>query len=70
MIEDDEIILQPNATPPTGPGAFNYNGTSYVMQDAAGNFDPRSGGSNLDDIVLDDDGRIVYVGDGLFVLRG
>jgi len=42
MIEDDEIIFQPNVSSPSGPGAFNYNGTSYVMQDAEGNFNPRN----------------------------
>jgi len=68
--EDDEIRFVANVALPTQAGAVNYNGTSFQMRDAAGTFDPRSGSSSFDDIVLDDFGRIVYVGNGLFVMRG
>lgn len=70
LVEDEEIQLIENATPPSTDGAFNFNGTSFVFRDAQGNYDPRSGSASFDDILLDDDGRIVYVGDGQFVLRG
>jgi len=42
MIEDEEIRFISNASGPTVPGAFNYDGTEFVMRDAMGNFNPRS----------------------------
>ena len=42
MIEDEEIRFTSNASGPTVPGAFNYDGTEFVMRDAMGNFNPRS----------------------------
>jgi len=48
---------------------MNYNGTSFQMRDSIGVFNPRSS-ALFDDIVLDDLGRVVYIGNGLFVLRG
>lgn len=41
--EDEEVRLAANPVPPTMPGAFNYNGTSFQMQDSIGIFNPRSG---------------------------
>ena len=70
LIEDEEVQLVANATPPSAEGAFNYNGSAFQMYDSLGIFDPRSGSANFDDILLDDEGRIVYIGDGQFVLRG
>ena len=67
--EDVEVILVENSSAPSVPGAFNYDGTSFRMRDADGVFNPRSAAS-FDDILLDELGRIVYVGDGEFVLRG
>jgi hypothetical protein len=43
LIEDEEIRLEANVTPPTQNGAFNYDGTSFQMRDAVGIFDPRAG---------------------------
>lgn len=68
--EDEELRFGPNPASPTQAGAVNYSGTSFQMRDAMGTFDPRSGSASFDDIVLDDFGRIVYVGNGLFVMRG
>jgi hypothetical protein len=68
--EDDELFFVPNTTPPSEAGAMNYDGTSFQMKDSLGTFDPRSGSASFDDIVLDDFGRIVYVGNGVFVMRG
>ncbi len=48
LIEDEEILLQANATPPTTAGAFNYDGSSFQFRDASGMFDPRSGGSGAE----------------------
>ncbi len=45
MIEDEEIRFVSNATGPTVAGAFNYNGTEFVMRDAVGTFNPRSSAS-------------------------
>lgn len=67
--EDEEIQFGVNPTPPTQDGAMSYSGTSFQMRDASGTFDPRSGSADFDDIVLDDSGRIVYVGNGVFVMR-
>lgn len=47
LIEDDEIRLGTNGVGPTVAGAFNYDGTSFVMRDSAGNFNPRSGGGGI-----------------------
>ncbi len=47
LIEDQEIRLITNATGPTVAGAFNYDGSSYVFRDAAGTFNPRTGGTGL-----------------------
>jgi hypothetical protein len=44
LIEDEEIRLITNAIGPTQDGALNYDGTSFVMRDSLGNFNPRSGG--------------------------
>ena len=43
--EDEEFRLIANPVGPTQPGAMNYDGTSFVMQDTLGNFNPRSGGA-------------------------
>lgn len=68
--EDEEIQFVPNVTPPTQEGAFNYDGSKFQMRDATGVFDPRTGSSiDLDDVVLDTDGQVVYVNDGEFVMR-
>jgi hypothetical protein len=49
---------------------MNYDGSSFQMRDATGVFDPRSGGGiDLDDVVLDEQGRVVYIDDGQFVMR-
>jgi hypothetical protein len=45
--EDEEIRLLANPTGPTVAGAFNYDGTDFKMRDAAGTFNPRTGGSGL-----------------------
>lgn len=42
--EDEEIRLLPNTDAPTQAGALNFNGTDFVMRDALGSFNPRSGG--------------------------
>lgn len=47
LIEDEEIRLITNAIGPTQDGALNYDGTSFVMRDSLGNFNPRSGGSGI-----------------------
>lgn len=47
LIEDEEIRLSPNAAAPSQAGAFNYNGGSFQFRDAAGAFDPRSGGGGI-----------------------
>lgn len=44
LIEDEEIRLITNAIGPTQDGALNYDGTSFVMRDSLGNFNPRSAG--------------------------
>lgn len=43
LTEDTEIRLMPNVDGPTQAGAFNFDGTSFQMRDAAGVFDPRHG---------------------------
>ena len=45
MIEDEEIRFVSNSNGPTVAGAFNYNGTEFVMRDAMGTFNPRSSAS-------------------------
>lgn len=45
MIEDEEIRFLSNSNGPTVPGAFNYDGTEFVMRDAMGTFNPRSSAS-------------------------
>ena len=68
--EDEEIRFVANAVSPTQVGAMNYDGSSFQMRDATGVFDPRSGGGvDLDDVVLDEQGRVVYIDDGQFVMR-
>jgi hypothetical protein len=67
--EDEELRFGPNLVPPTQFGAMNYDGASFRMYDSLGIFNPRDAAS-FDDILIDDFGRIVYVGNGLFVLRG
>ena len=47
--EDDEIVLESNASGPSVPGAVSFNGTSFQMQDAMGVFDPRTGGAGVTD---------------------
>ncbi|MFA5387359.1 MAG: hypothetical protein WC322_03095 [Candidatus Paceibacterota bacterium] len=42
--EDEEIRLIPNTDGPSQAGAFNFDGTSFVMRDTLGPFNPRSGG--------------------------
>jgi len=51
-------------------GRLRYKNGRFSAFDAVGEYDPRTGGASFDDIVLDDDGRIVYTGNGLFVMRG
>ena len=51
-------------------GQLRYSNGRFSAYDAFGEYDPRTGSASFDDIVLDDFGRIVYVGDGLFVMRG
>ena len=41
--EDEEIRLITNAVPPTQVGAFNFDGSAFVMRDSIGNFNPRDG---------------------------
>ena len=43
--EDEELELATNPVGPSAPGAMNFDGTSFVMRDVLGNFNPRSGGS-------------------------
>lgn len=47
LIEDEEIRLITNAIGPTQDGALNYDGTSFVMRDSIGNFNPRSAGGGI-----------------------
>jgi hypothetical protein len=42
-----EIRLGNNPVDPSRPGAFDYDGASFRFRDAAGVFDPRTGGSGL-----------------------
>lgn len=44
--EDEEIRLGSNPTPPSMAGALNYNGTSFVLRDSLGSFNPRSAGAS------------------------
>jgi hypothetical protein len=41
---ETETLYAPNATPDGGAGSESYDGTSFVMEDAAGLFDPRPDG--------------------------
>lgn len=66
-LSEEGIYFDTTQTAAT-PGEQRYTGTRFSMCDATGEFDPRSG-ADFDDIVLDDDGRIVYIGDGVFVLK-
>jgi len=45
--EDEEIRLISNASGPSQAGAFNYDGTDFQFRDAAGTFNPRSGGGGI-----------------------
>lgn len=45
--EDEEIRLATNGAGPTLAGAFNFDGTAFVMRDSTGNFNPRTGGSGI-----------------------
>ena len=47
LIEDEEIRLITNAIWPTPEGALNYDGTSFVMRDSLGNFNPRNAGTGI-----------------------
>jgi hypothetical protein len=47
LIEDDEIRLGEVTVDPSVPGATVYKDGAFKMRDAAGNFDPRTGGGGL-----------------------
>jgi hypothetical protein len=53
----------------SAPGQLRYHNGRMSMYDSAGEYDPRTGGASFDDIVLDEQGRVVYIGDGQFVMR-
>jgi hypothetical protein len=45
--EDDEILLGPNTSDPTVVGGIRLVGGAFKLCDAAGVFDPRTGGSGI-----------------------
>lgn len=45
--EDEELRLVTTATGPSQPGAMNFDGTSFVLRDAAGSFNPRTGSGGI-----------------------
>lgn len=57
---EDEIVLEENPGPSSGPGSILYDGTNFQLQDSAGAYNPRSGSSLLGKAVFKSDGGIVY----------
>lgn len=47
LYEDDEILFGVNASPSAVPGSVSFDGTSFVMRDGTGPFNPRSGGAGI-----------------------
>jgi hypothetical protein len=65
-----DLFFLEDTTQPTDEGQVKfYNGDLIAM--LGGQIKSLTMGlANFDDIILDDEGRIVYIGDGEFVLRG
>jgi hypothetical protein len=43
---EEELSLETNGAPDGGPGSVSYSGTSFVLVDSVGGYDPRTGGDN------------------------
>lgn len=45
--DEEEIVLEEQGSDPTATGAIRYVGGAFRLRDAAGVFDPRTGGSGI-----------------------
>lgn len=46
-LDEEEILLETNTSPTAVAGSITFDGSSFVLRDATGVFDPRSGGSGI-----------------------
>lgn len=65
-----ELFFVPSMADPTDEGEVVLYNNDLVALLGGQIKSLTTGVVNFDDILLDDDGRIVYVGNGLFVTRG
>jgi len=68
--EDGLILVDEGRGEPIEIGGIRNVGGKLRVRDKDGIFDPRTGGFNVDDIVFDSLGRIVYDSSGLVVIKG
>lgn len=66
---EEELQLEESAVEPTVEGAIRNVGGVIKMRDAAGVFDPRTGGFAVDDLLASDTGNVL-VGGGAVIVKG
>lgn len=53
-VADEEGIDFETTSAAVAAGQVRYDGTSFSFYDALGEYDPRSGGLDIDDVLIDD----------------
>jgi len=71
LLETDEVQLSPNPGDPEITGTLRFDGSAFLMKDATGVFNPRTGGASIgvDQLIITTENGIVYDSDGILMIK-